>query len=363
MLDFLSKPRRKEQGIWKYADFYAEKISKKDRLTAGDGGTELLECSKIGKKVGVGHLYFKREDENETGSLKGRSLAYQISLNKARGEKAVVISTSGNAGIAAAAYAGKAGMKALIFVSPDTEKSKIAEMQKYDPVIIRSTRAMRLANYASAKYKLPNLRPSLDDESIEGFKSIAFEIADEAGEVDAVFTFTTSGSSFIGMHRGFEMYKEIGKIGKLPKMYAVQAGEIFSVAEEFEENLDLIKSVREASCGSDPAVRAGQCGIKHTKRKKEILEIMNRTSGRGIYASEREIADAEKMLLQGGIQTSAEGCASFAGLMKVAHSEKFRKAVCIFSGQKRSAEKEIDDSEILTAENFEEADKIIKQLI
>jgi len=52
-----------------------------------------------------------------------------------------VISTSGNAGIAAAAYCQKAGIKLYIFISPETEKEKIAEMQKYGPIIIMSKKS------------------------------------------------------------------------------------------------------------------------------------------------------------------------------------------------------------------------------
>jgi threonine synthase len=454
MFEFLRKIYRKKGGIWKYADFYAEKIEEKNRLMLGDGGTRLLESGEINKifnnryntprtqkadavsrypsqegnhtdtpphptlspeergnadigvetqdfaslRGGVEHLYFKREDQNETGSLKGRSLAYQVSLNKQRGARALVISTSGNAGIAAAAYAKKAGIKIFVFISPDTESGKVADIQKYDPIVIKSKRAIRFANYVSAKYKIPNLRPSVDDDSIEGFKSIAFEIADEAGDVDAVFTFVTSGSSFVGMYRGFEAYKQLGKINKLPRMYAVQSGEIFGVVEEFEDNgCEIAKHEAQGSDvfppHPDPLLegegtrKAGQFGIKDTRRKKEILNIINKTGGRGIYVSEIEVEKAKRLLFENKIETSLEGCASFAGFMKMQNREKyntplhpsqegnnadaiqtsntirFNKTVCILSGKLRSGESEVDESKIFNADNFEEVDKIVKKLI
>lgn len=359
MLDFLGKIRKSEQGIWKYADFYSEKIQKQNRLVLRDGNSRLEENEKINQAANIKHLYFKREDQNETGSLKGRSLAYQVSLNKQRGAKALAISTSGNAGIAAAAYAQKAGIKIFIFISPETEKAKVAHMQKYDPVIIKSRRAIRFANYVAAKYKIPNLRPSVDDDSIEGFKSIAFEIGDEAQDIDAVFTFVTSGSSFIGMYRGFEIYSRNGKIKNIPKMYAVQSGEIFSIAEEFSENKNLIA---EKNCKTDSNIKAGQLGVKHTQRKREILDIIQKTSGKGIYASQEEIENAKKILEQNGIETSLEGCASFAGFMKIHKNEKFERAVCILSGKSRKEANQIDESKIYNAENFAEVDEIIKSI-
>lgn len=355
MLGLLDKIIKRRESIWKYADFYVPKIAKSNRLALRDGGTTLLEDRKLSSEAGLEHLYMKREDENSTGSLKGRSLAYQMSLQKQRGAKAIVLSTSGNAGVAAAAYAREAGIKAFIFISPSTEGAKIADMQQYAPVIIRSQRAMRLANYAAAKYKLSNLRPSVDDTSIEGFKSIAFELAQAKGEIDAVFTFVTSGSSFVGIYRGFEAYRQADKLQKLPRLYAVQSGEIYSIAEEFEENGCMIASENITPDGPS----AGRLGVKHTQRKSELLEIIRETGGRGVYVSGQEIQEAEELLRRHHIETSAEGCASLAALVRMNKQERFRSAVCIFSGKKRSVQTKPDETGIYGAESFEEVDGII----
>lgn len=349
MLDFIRRFGNKNEGIWKYADFYAENIPSDSRLILKDGETGLVEKTDINQNFGIEHLFFKREDDNESGSLKGRSLAYQVSLAKKRGEKNLVISTSGNAGIAMSAYAEKAGVKAFVFISPETESGKIYDMQKYDPVIIKTKRPVRLANYAAAKYKISNLRPSVDDDSIEGFKSIAFEICDEVGEIDALFTFVTSGSSFVGIYHGFEKYLEKGRIQKIPQMYAVQSGEIHSAIGEEK----IFKTGGENSL-------AGRLGIKNTRRQKDILEIISKTSGQGVYVENSEIESAQKILLQNDLMTSWEGCASFAGLMKIQEEKKFKKAVCVLSGKLREG-RTPSVSGIYAAETFEEIDKIISK--
>ena len=172
MSNFQNKINKQEKGIWRYVDFYDEFIKQKNRLSLGNKDlTPIITGAKS-----LRDIYFKREDKNKCGSLKDRSLAYQISLAYQNNKKELVISTSGNAGIAAAAYCQTAGIKLYVFMSPKTEKVKIKEMQKYDPILIRSFRAIRLANYLAAKYKMENLRPSANNSSIEGFKAIAFEI-------------------------------------------------------------------------------------------------------------------------------------------------------------------------------------------
>ncbi len=377
---------KNSKGIWKYADFYSEFIKPENRLYLSDGNTRELEVERINKLVAVEHLYFKREDENETGSLKGRSLAYQVSLAKQKNKKELVISTSGNAGIAAAAYCKMAGIKLYIFISPKTERAKIAKMQKYNPVIIESNRAIRLANYLAAKYKIENLRPSINDSSIEGFKSIAFEIFERLGEIDAIFTFVTSGSSFVGIGRAYRNLLERGKIKKVPRLYAVQSGDILSVAKEFFpaavsernkniccSNLDNAPHLREQGskypegkkCISSSFQKeekelpqAGKLGIKNTRRKKEIIELIKFSGGSGIYVNENETKAAKVILEENGIYTSSEGCASFAAVIKTGKKNKFNEIVCILSGKLRSRAGRIDESRIYKAESFSDVDDI-----
>ena len=335
-MSFQNKINKQRKGVWRYAEFYDEFIKPGNRLKLDDGNTPAPEGD-IGQcrlqELEYNHLYFKREDENECGSLKDRSLAYQVSLAKQNNKKELVISTSGNAGIAAAAYCRKARIKLYIFISPETEKAKIAEMQKYNPIIIKSKRAIRLANYLSAKYKIENLRPSVNNSSIEGFKSIAFEIFENLGEVDAIFTFVTSGSSFVGIGRAYQYLLENGEIKKMPKLYAVRSEDIFSVA--------------------------GKLGIKNTKRKKEILELIKLSRGNDIYINDCEILEAQKILEENKIYTSPEGCASFAGVIKVDKENKFNKAICILSGKLREKINIIDENKIYKAENFEDVDGIV----
>ncbi|MCK5332239.1 pyridoxal-phosphate dependent enzyme [Candidatus Parcubacteria bacterium] len=347
MSNFQDKINNKEKGIWKYAEFYDELVEKKNRLYLEDGNSEEIESENINKISKINHLYFKREDENETESLKGRSLAYQVSLAKQNGKKELVISTSGNAGIAAATYCQQARIKLYIFISPDTESAKIVQMQKYDPIIIKSARAIRMANYLSARYKIENLRPSVNDSSIEGFKSIAFEIFEGLGEIDALFSFVTSGSSFVGIGRAYRHLHEVGEIEKMPKLFAVQSGKIKSIAKEFEKINEFDHS------------NAGKLGTKKTRRKNEILEIIKLSKGSGIYIKDSELQEAKKVLAENKIYTSGEGCASFAASVKEGRKNHFNKVVCLLSGKQRETSDQVNEEKIKMVESFDDIDSVM----
>ncbi len=359
MTSFENKIEKDKNGVWRYAGFYDEFIKPENRLSLNgkndnknNGGTREIEIGGINKLLKIDHLYFKREDENITGSLKDRSLVYQVSLAKQNNKKELVISTSGNAGIAAAAYCQKAKIKLYVFISPETDGAKIVETQKYHPIIIKSKKAIRLANYLSAKYKIENLRPSVNNSSIEGFKSIAFELFENIGEVEALFTFVTSGSSLVGIGRAYQYLLETKEIKKIPKLYAVQTGDIFSVAKEFNQ----FRSEKFLPCKKGSG---GFLGVKNTKRKEEIVELIKSSGGRGIYVGDDEIAAAGNILRSNNILTSLEGQASLAGVMKASEENKFSKVVCILSGKLRKDYGEVDEDKIYRAESFEEADEIL----
>ncbi len=336
MSNFQDKINKQEKGIWRYAGFYDEFVKPENRLNLSSDNDPALEGDNIYcrlQKSEYESVYFMREDKNFTGSLKDKSLAYQVSLAKQNEKKELVISTSGNAGIAASAYCRKAGIKLYIFISPETEKAKIAEMQKYNPIIIKSKRAIRLANYLAAKYKIENLRPSMNDSSIEGFKSITFEIFENLGEVDAIFTYVTSGSSFVGIGRAYKYLLENKEIKKMPKLFAVQGDKKFSIA--------------------------GKLGIKSTRRGKEILELIKLSDASEICVSNNEILAAKDILEKDDIYTSLEGCASFAGIINATKKNKFNKVVCVLSGKLREEVSEIDESKIYEAESFKEVDEVV----
>ena len=344
---FKDKINNDEKGIWRYVDFYDEFIRMENRLHLEGGDSEKLENVELNKISKIKHLYFQREDKNKAGSLKGRSLAYQVSFAKQNEKKELVISTSGNAGIAAATYCKEAGIKLYIFISPETENAKIVEMQKYNPVIIKSKKAIRMANYLSARYKIENLRPSSNDSSIEGFKSISFEIFEKLGEVDAIFTFVTSGSSFVGIGRAYRYLQDNGEIKKMPKLFAVQSGEISSIVREFE------KITEQKDSG------AGRLGVKNTRRKNEILEFIKLSQGSGIYVNNQELQEATEIFEKNDIQTSQEGCASFAAVIKEGRKNNFKKVVCILSGKSRDNNNRVIEDKIKIAESFDDVDDII----
>ncbi len=315
-LAFRERLDEQRTDVWRYAGFYEPAVEPRFRLTIGEGWTKALEVPDLAAELSLERLIFKREDLNPTGSHKARSLAYQVSRAKQERKKALLISSSGNAAAAAAAYCALAGIRLLAFVSPKTHPVKLREIARCGAEVIVTDRPINLAKYASRRYGIENLRPSANDRSIEGFKSLGFEIYETIGEVDAIFTFVSSGSSLLGIAQAYRTLREIEGISP-PALFAAHSGAL-SPSSEREE-------------AARPRL-AGSLAAKRTRRAKAVLRAVEETGGEAVLIGDGETGEAAGMLAKRAVLTSPEGAASFAALARMAKRGRFKSAACILTG-------------------------------
>ena len=92
-------------------------------ITLLEGNTPLIPLPRLSYELGVGfELFTKFKGLNPTGSFKDRGMTVAISEDAGRGVKAVICASTGNTAALAAAYAARAGIKAIVLIS----QSKVA---------------------------------------------------------------------------------------------------------------------------------------------------------------------------------------------------------------------------------------------
>lgn len=312
-----------QKGIWWYWRYFPV-IKKNFRLTLSEGGTPT--------KV-IQDIIFKREDLNPTGSLKDRGLAYQISKTYCEGEKNLVISSSGNAAISAAAYCRLAKIKLFVFVSDKANLGKLGKIGGLGGEIKMTKRPVSEAIKFAKEKGFKNLRPSVDPFGIEGYKTVAFEIVKELGRIEDIFLPVSSATSLIGITEGFKI------LGYLPRIHACQSTKINPIAGEFDK--DFVKTSTSL---------AGALVAKVTPRKEEAIKIIKVSGGWGWVVEDegnegnggnggengdRGIREAMEWLISHGIETSAEGALALAGVWKAKEKGwKLGKTVCLLTGKK-----------------------------
>lgn len=289
-------------GIWRWAAAFCESVPPLHRLSLGEGRTPLVALPSVADRIGVAQLWVKRDDLSAGGSHKARSLAYRVSLARARGEHTLLLSSSGNAAVAASLYCAAGDVRLLAFVSPDTSPVKLAALHRAGTTIVRTERPRNLARYASRVFGIPNLTPSLDDLSIEGFKTIGLELHEEAPDATDFFTFATSGSSLIGTARAATGTRWGARL------HAVGAGGAGTLAGALDPRFDS---------GSMPrSSRAGLLGIDDSPRADDARACMQASGGRGWVQRDDEIDEAHRWLADAGIDTSAEGAANLSAVAR-----------------------------------------------
>jgi len=83
-------------------------------ISLGEGNTPLIKLENILCEMGSHvELYIKYEGLNPTGSFKDRGMTMAVTKALESGSKAIICASTGNTSAAAAAYAARAGIKAL----------------------------------------------------------------------------------------------------------------------------------------------------------------------------------------------------------------------------------------------------------
>lgn len=301
-------PDTKKKGIWRFSK-YLGNIEEKYQLTLDEGttGDQLFE-----------DIILKREDENPTGSLKDRGMAFLISKAFSFGQKNMAISSSGNAAISAGEYCKLAKLNLKVFVSEKTEAGKIEILKKSGVEIIFSRKPISDCTKFCLKNNYYNLRPSQNSFGPEGYKTIAFELAAKFGLIEDIFIPVSSGVALVGIARGFK------QVGFLPRIHLCQSSSAFYLAKKFDNNFV-----------SESTSLAKSLVAKTSSYEEEILKLVRESKGFGWVIGNQEISLSQKKFEDNNLITSAEGALAFAAINK-AKKNKFKigKIVCLLTGKK-----------------------------
>ncbi len=157
-----------------------------------------------------------------------------MAVSKARqvGASAIVSSSSGNAGAAAAAYAAKAGIPCYVFVVRGSAGPMVTQMRAYGATVVEvATKADRwkLMSHAVRTYGWFPTSPFFgpvgsNPYGIDGYKTLAYEIAEafDWNVPDVCVLPVCYGDALVGMWRGFEDMIAFGWTGAMPRMIGAE---------------------------------------------------------------------------------------------------------------------------------------------
>ncbi|TGX54975.1 threonine synthase [Sphingomonas gei] len=294
--------------LWKYRELLPVRHTR-NIVSLGESATPIVPLDKE-----PGNVWVKDEGRLPTGSFKARGLVMAIAMAKELGVTTIAMPTNGNAGAAAAAYAARAGIEAVIFCPDDTPEINVREIAAQGARVYRVNgliddcgKIVGAGKEARGWFDLSTLK---EPYRIEGKKTMGLELAEQFGwELpDAIFYPTGGGTGLIGMWKAFDEMEALGWIGsRRPRMYAVQAEGCAPIVRAFETG------ERHATRWEGAHTVAAGIRVPQAVGDFLILDAVRASGGKALAVSDAAlIAAADDSARRDGLLLCPEGGATLA---------------------------------------------------
>ncbi|MFB8076826.1 pyridoxal-phosphate dependent enzyme [Streptomyces sp. NPDC056013] len=287
----------------------------------GEGNTPLVELPD--------GVWIKDESRNPTWSHKDRLNRVAISAAVASGALGVVVSSSGNHGAAAAAYAARAGLPCAVFTAPDAPPAVASHLRAYGATVLT-------VPYESVRPLMRRIVDELGFQNVssvtdtahtghpfgpEGYKTIAYEIALDLGRAPAAVHVPTGyGELLFGVAKGFQELVRLGVTESVPRLYATEP----AAAGALTEALRTGAPVARVPVGPTTAY-AIDCEVNSYRG---VLAV-RATGGAARTVTDSQMASARAELAEQGLWCETSAAAGLAGLRAHGPREDEGPVVCV----------------------------------
>lgn len=309
---------RRGHGMWRYRPFLPLTEGEAP-VTLGEGDTPLVDAPRTGRRLGQPGLWIKDEGANPTGSFKARGLSAAVTRALSAGATSFVIPTAGNAGVAAAAYAARAGVPLRVYAPRTTPPTILAQIRVFggDLVLLDGHigdcgRAARTWAAEQGAFDLSTLR---EPYRIEGKKTLGIELAMQMSWSlpQAIIYPTGGGTGLIGMWKAFQELRQAGWITEdPPRMFTVQAAGCAPIVEAFTSG------AAHATPWPDPQTVASGLRVPGPLGDRLILRALRESGGGAVAVTDAELGrEADATSRETGIDLSPEGGAGVAAVRQL----------------------------------------------
>lgn len=272
----------------------------------------------LARELGLkNEVYFKREDLHPYGSHKGRSIPHMIDEKVAGGARHFVISSSGNAALAAGIHIKKLNREGNdltleIFAGKNINSHKLKKLEDLNGngvLFSVQERPLQTLFARTQDHSIHSLRQSSDDSALLGYRELASELL-KIKKLSTVFIGTSSGTTAQALAEHMSGVE----------IHIVQTSSCHPMADVFVENYSSTeKSLADAI-------------VDTTAIRKDWVTSL--VAG-GSIASNEEIVAAEEIVKKTtGISISPNSALSVVGLMQATYTGKefAGNIVCMICG-------------------------------
>jgi len=312
----LSSSAADQSGVWRFRDLLPRLRDPNSLVTLREGNTPLYELRTCARSAGIEALLAKHQGMNPTCSFKDTGMTVAASIARQEGYRWVACASTGNTSASMAAYAARAGMRALVLI-PEGKISwgKLSQSLDYGALTCQLRTdfdgCMRILNEVVQRMPVYLLN-SVNPYRIEGQKTVAIELLEQLNWEVPDHIIVPGGnlgnSSAVG--KALIELQQLGLISRLPKLSIIQAegaNPLFQMIRNKARELVPVQAETLAT-----AIRIG-----NPASWKKALRVLEATGGAVEQASEIEIAQAKAEIGADGVGCEPASAVTFAGLKKL----------------------------------------------
>jgi threonine synthase len=278
------------------------------------GNTPLYKTLDFNRKGESFEVFLKDDSQNPTFSFKDRASAIVSAFAKEKGIQTIVAASTGNAGSSLAGICASQGQKSVIFVPAGAPVAKLTQIVMYGAQIIpvegTYDQAFDLSVEATSRFGLYNRNTAFNPLTIEGKKTVSFELVEQMGKQlpDRIFVPVGDGVIISGVYKGFEDLYKLGIIDKIPGIVAVQA----------EGSSNLVLNMDEDAFRVIPSnTMADSISVDIPRNFHMAKNYLKSNDGEWICVSDEEILNASMLLSRSaGLFAEPAAAAAYAGFLK-----------------------------------------------
>jgi len=299
------------------------------------GNTPLWEPRRLRAATGFPRLFLKDDTCQPTGSFKDRASWLVAGFARERGITEIALASTGNAASSMSGIGAAAGLKITVFLPKKAPVAKRVQVLQYGVELREVDGTYDVAFDQSLAYSAEtgvlSRNTAYNPLTIEGKKTVSFEMgrdrararqheARRAGHLaelpkkdfvapDHVFVPVGDGVILAGVYKGFEDLVKLGRIQKVPTIWACQAEGSSAIARALESGSfgGPVSSVTIADSISVDVPRNGT----------HALSKMKKYHGKAVVVSDTQILDAQKELAaKAGLFAEPSSSAAWAGFQK-----------------------------------------------
>lgn len=185
-------------------------------VTLGEGNTPCLPLPRLARQLGLARLSAKLEVANPTGSYKDRVAAMSISLARHHQHAGWIATSSGNAGMAMAAYGARAGLAGFVCLVATAPPEKRACLLPYGVQVVAvegiginatatdTATLFEQVRAAAQKYDLylGVTAHTFNPDGMRGVDTIGYELHEQLPDATHIYIPTGGGGLLAAVARG-----------------------------------------------------------------------------------------------------------------------------------------------------------------